>query len=114
MPLMYPLVSVWNLTPTSIAEPSLAFGTAGAAVLGQIVHGHVIVVKVHVYDPDIEWPALSVAPLTVAVNLVPWASAAVGVNDAVLVVLFQETVPATEALLASTRVNLIDDGTTAS
>src|SRR5690348_12953766 len=106
-------MSDWNLTPTSIPVPSLADGVAGVAELGQMVQGHVIVVKVHEYGCAIVLPELSWAPLTDAVNVVPWASGALGVNVAALVVPFQPVVPATDAPPEVFTVKLMEEGTTA-
>src|SRR5262245_48196830 len=105
-------MSVLNFTPTSIPVPSLADGVAGVAELGQIVQGHVMVVKFHENGAAITLPELSVAPLTVAVNVVPCASGALAVNVAALVVAFQPTVPGTEVPPDVFSVKLIEDGTT--
>ena len=63
-----------NLTPSSTALLSLTEAVAGVAVDGQIVHGQAVpdassVVKVHEYGL-IVLPAVSFAPLTVAVYTV--------------------------------------------
>jgi len=65
----------------------LAAATAGVAELGQIVQGQLIVVKLQEYGDAITLPELSRAPLTVAVNVVPWASGDAAVKVAARVVL---------------------------
>ena len=84
-----PATSARNLTPTSTAA-AVGLGRVGRVPRWtvQIEHGQVgggvpaAVVNDHVVAVAMVLPARSLAPLTVAVYVVPAASAAVGVNVA--------------------------------
>ena len=93
---MYPAISVWNFTPTSIAFGSIADAVAGVAVLSQMLHGqfapaNAAVVNDHVPLFASALPATSFTrgsvapPTTVAVYGAPLANKFVGSNVAVRV-----------------------------
>src|SRR5919201_5683735 len=89
MPLTTPLTSEVKRTPSSYEFVSELDGFAGAAVAGQIEHGHASgapVVNDHMESEPSALPAASVTvPLTVAVYVVDAASAAFGVSFALFV-----------------------------
>jgi hypothetical protein len=87
----------------------------GTAVELNTLHGHppwAAVVNGHEYAVMV-WPVLFVAPLTVAVYVVPYARELAGVNVAVLLAESYETAPATAVPPLSFNVNATDDAVTA-
>src|SRR6266571_1718364 len=100
MPVTHPALSDVNLTPRFTAFESFAEATDGCAVAGQIEQGHWpggggagAVVKLQVYGLAIGVPEMFWAPDTVAVYVVPGASAGVPVTALVgtnVALLFEE------------------------
>src|SRR4051812_27721507 len=92
MPVIDPLISDENLTPSSVALASLLAGLAGADEALQVLHGQpkpALVVNAHTLLAPSALPARSLTrgsvtpPTTVAVYVVEGASALLGVSVAV-------------------------------
>ena len=72
---MYPALSLWNRTPTSMLFGSLFDATAGVAVLGQMLQGHDVDVVVN--GSAFERPPLGLTTVTCAVPATAMSAAVI-------------------------------------
>jgi hypothetical protein len=105
-------VTAW-LKPTETVLPTAGTPVASAAGDCDTTVGRAAVVNDHDTGFVIAAPPSETAPDTVAVYVVEGASAALGVNVAIVPAAFSDTVPATELPWVSARLICVDPGVTA-